>query len=122
MSKLIPFPINILTGFIKKAAFYLPAEHRSPILASVKAKDKALLEKTKLLVTAIMVAKQLEDTDEFEQEVKDAFSLFTLNTHELALFDGFLGSNKSMLLEMAKRGVTPERLKILRTELASRYQ
>ena len=44
---LLPFPTNMLGGFVKKAALYLPPEHRNPIMvaAQSKAKPNPLLEK-----------------------------------------------------------------------------
>lgn len=120
MSKLIPFPTNMLAGFIKKAAYFLPQEHRSPIMAAMKQKNPQILEKTKLIITSILAAKQAESDSVFEQEVTEAFALFTLDEHEFALFDGFLGAKQSMLLEFAKKGVSPTRIQIMRQQLLTR--
>lgn len=110
----------MLAGFIKKAAFYLPQEHRSPIMASMKQKNPHLLEKTKLIITSILAAKQAESDEIFTKEVQEAFGLFTLDEHEFALFDGFLGAKQSMLLEFAKKGVSPARILIMRQTLLTR--
>ena len=121
---LIPFPTGMLAGFIKKAALYLPPEHRNPIMGSLqsKAKPNALLEKTKIIILCILSAKQHESTEEFIKDVNEAVQTITLNIHEYALFDGFLGAKQGMLLEMAKRGVNKERLDIIRAELKPRLK
>lgn len=122
MAKLIPFPTSMLAGFIKKAAYYLPQEHRSPIMEGMRLKNTKILEKAKLIVTSILVAKQSDSDESFIKDVNEAFESFTLNEHEFALFDGFLGGTKSMLLELAKKGVTPVRLQIMRDALVTRKE
>ncbi len=117
MPKLLQFPTAMLNGFIKKAAYYLPTEHRGPIMAMTKNKNNPIYEKTKLLITALLAAKQMDHDEEFTKEVNEAFSLFTLNEHEFHLFDGFLGAKQSMLLEFAKKGISVERLNIMRQQL-----
>lgn len=119
---LLPFPTVMLGGFVKKAALFLPPEHRHPIMVAVqsKAKTNPLLEKTKIIIICILAAKQHSDTDAYRKDVQEAIATITLNPSEFALFDGFLGAKQGMLLEMAKRGVSKERLDIIRAELPAR--
>lgn len=121
---LLPFPTNMLGGFVKKAALYLPPEHRNPIMvaAQSKAKPNPLLEKTKIIIVCILAAKQHKDIDAFKVDVHEAVSTMELSVSEFALFDGFLGAKQGMLLEMAKRGVSKERLDLIRAELPSRVK
>lgn len=121
---LLPFPTNMLGGFVKKAALYLPPEHRNPIMvaAQSKAKPNPLLEKTKIIIVCILAAKQHKDIDAFKVDVHEAVSTMELSVSEFALFDGFLGAKQGMLLEMAKRGVNKERLDLIRAELPSRVK
>lgn len=121
---LLPFPTNMLGGFVKKAALFLPSEHRNPIIMAVqsKAKPNALLEKTKIIVLCILAAKQHNDTEAFKKDIHDAVSTLELSASEFALFDGFLGAKQGMLLEMAKRGVNRERLDLIRAELPARVK
>lgn len=121
---LIPFPTNMLGGFVKKAALYLPPEHRNPLMVAAQSKTKPnpLLEKTKIIILCILAAKQHQDVDAFKTDIHDAIQSIELNASEFALFDGFLGAKQGMLLEMAKRGVTKERLDLIRAELPSRVK
>ena len=121
---LLPFPVNMLGGFVKKAALYLPPEHRNPIMVAAQSKSKpnALLEKTKIVVVCVLAAKQHTDIEKFKSDVQEAIGTIDLNVSEFALFDGFLGAKQGMLLEMAKRGVSKERLDIIRAELPSRVK
>lgn len=121
---LIPFPTNMLGGFVKKAALYLPPEHRNPIMVAAQSKTKPnpLLEKTKIIILCILAAKQHKELDDFKTDIHDAIQSIELNASEFALFDGFLGAKQGMLLEMAKRGVTKERLDLIRAELPARVK
>lgn len=121
---LLPFPTNMLGGFVKKAALYLPPEHRNPIMvaAQSKAKPNLLLEKTKIIIVCILAAKQHQDVEAFKKDIHDAIGTLELSISEFALFDGFLGAKQGMLLEMAKRGVTKERLDLIRAELPARVK
>ena len=121
---LLPFPTNMLGGFVKKAALYLPPEHRNPIMVAAQSKTKPtpLFEKTKIIVVCILAAKQHTDIDAFKADVHEAVSSLELSASEFALFDGFLGAKQGMLLEMAKRGVPPERLALIRAELPARVK
>ena len=121
---LLPFPTNMLGGFVKKAALYLPPEHRNPIMmaAQSKVKPNPLLEKTKIIIVCILAAKQHNDIAAFKADVHDAVSTLELSISEFALFDGFLGAKQGMLLEMAKRGVSKECLDAIRAELPARVK
>lgn len=121
---LLPFPTNMLGGFVKKAALYLPPEHRNPIMVATQSKTKPnpLLEKTKIIIVCILAAKQHKDIEAFKVDIRDAIATIELNTSEFALFDGFLGAKQGMLLEMAKRGVNKERLDLIRAELPARIK
>lgn len=122
--KLFPIPANMLGGFVRKAALYLPPEQRTPIMmaAQSKAKPNPLLEKTKLIITCVLAAKQHEDIEAFKADIHEAVSTMDLTINEYALFDGFLGAKQGMLLEMAKRGVSKERLDLIRAELPARLK
>ena len=91
---LLPFPTNMLGGFVKKAALYLPPEHRNPIMvaAQSKAKPNLLLEKTKIIIVCILAAKQHQDVEAFKKDIHDAIGTLELSISEFALFDGFLGA------------------------------
>ena len=121
---LLPFPTNMLGGFVKKAALYLPPEHRNAIMmaAQSKARPNLLLEKTKIIILCILAAKQHKETEDFKIDIKDAIESLELSPSEFALFDGFLGARQGMLLEMAKRGVTKERLELIRAQLPARLK
>lgn len=122
--KLFPIPTAMLGGFVRKAAMYLPPEHRNPIMgaAQSKAKPNALLEKTKIIIVCVLAAKQHEDIEAFKADIHEAVSTLQLSLSEFALFDGFLGAKQGMLLEMAKRGVSKERLDLIRAELPARIK
>lgn len=122
--KLLPFPTSMLGGFVKKAALFLPPEHRNPIMGALasKAKPNALLKKAEIIIVCILAAKQHDNLEEFKADIHEAVSSLDLSASEFALFDGFLGAKQGMLLEMAKRGVAPERLALIRAELPARLK
>ncbi len=119
MATLLPFPTGMLSGFVKKSALFLPAEHRSAIFGALNSKQKpnVLLEKTKIIVVCILSAKQEADDDTFQKDVQEALAEMKLSAAEYALFDGLLGAKQGMLIEFAKKGVTPKRLEIIRSAL-----
>ena len=121
---LLPFPTSMLAGFVKKAALYLPPEHRNPLMVAAQSKTKPnlLLEKTKIIILCILAAKQHEKNEDYQKDIQEAIATIELNPSEFALFDGFLGAKQGMLLEMAKRGVSKERLDMIRAELPARLR
>ena len=70
----------------------------------------------------ILAAKQHADIEAFKADIHEAIGSMELSASEFALFDGFLGAKQGMLLEMAKRGVSPERLALIRAELPARLK
>lgn len=111
--------MGMLAGFVRKASLFLPPAQRSVINQQLQSKQKPnlLLEKTKIIILCILAAKQHKEDNAFIADIQEAVGTLNLSEAEHALFDGFLGGKQGMLMEYAKKGVSKERLNLIRAEL-----
>jgi hypothetical protein len=123
MAKTFPFPDASLPGLLKKASYALPTAERGAIAAALSSKTKpnTLTQKAKTLIICLMSAKE-SDEETFEQDLREGVDLMSLSKAEKELFDGLLGAKLSMALDLAKKGVSEERLGALRGRLGAAFE
>jgi hypothetical protein len=70
---LFQFPLPMLAGVVKKTSLFLPLQSRNTInvLLNSKTRPNPLLEKTKIVLLAIVAAKQHDDEAAFQVDVRD---------------------------------------------------